>query len=275
MLYVVATPIGNLGDMSSRAIEVLNSVDFIAAEDTRHSRKLCQHFAITTPMITYQQHNEAVQTVRIIDKLERGKQIALISDAGTPLISDPGFRLLQMVRQNGLQVATVPGPCAAIAAISAAGIDSTRFVFEGFLPSKSSLRITQLMQLRQQKRTLIIYEAPHRIRHTLTDMARIFGIDRQATVARELTKQHESWHQGSLQQLCDLFQENPQFCRGELVIIVEGAKPQPQERIPTTQIIDILAKELPPGEAAALAAKITGLNKKAIYRQITALDKPL
>ena len=272
MLYIVATPIGNLDDMTPRAIEVLNKVDLIAAEDTRHSRKLCQNFSINTEMLAYQQHNEIKQAEYLINKLKSGLNIAMISDAGTPLISDPGYRLVQMARAEQIDINVIPGACAAITALSGSGLATDRFLFEGFLPAKHNARIAQLESLQVRSSSMIFYETPHRIVQCLADMSTVLGEGRQATVARELTKLHESWYHNSLHNLYQYFNDNAEYCRGEIVIVVAGCdQRQPQNSIEVEHIIATLAKELPPNKAAAIAAKITGINKKELYQRITGI----
>lgn len=266
-LYVVATPIGNLGDISTRALEVLRNVDIIAAEDTRHSGKLLQHFDIRTPVRAYHEHNEKHQTGWLLDKLKQGKSVALISDAGTPLISDPGYPLVKAVRQQGVPVIAVPGPCALIAALSVAGLPSDRFVFEGFLPARASGRKERLQQLKEEGRTVIFYESPHRIVATIDDMLEIFGADRRAVLARELTKTYETVHSDSLQNFPEWLAADTNQQRGEMVILLEGAAAQVanQEEAETDRVLILLLEEMPLKQAASLAAKITGRPKNECY----------
>ena len=200
-LYIVPTPIGNLGDMSSRAIEVLNQVSLIACEDTRHSGKLLSHFGITTKTTALHDHNERARAQWIVDQLAAGQSIALISDAGTPLISDPGYHLVSHVRQSGFNVIPLPGPCAAITALSASGLPSDRFTFEGFLPSKEKARADKLLALKEDPRTLIFYESPHRIEHSLTTMVEVLGADRHVVMAREVTKTFETFLSGPVSEV--------------------------------------------------------------------------
>src|SRR5687768_15069417 len=207
-LYVVATPIGNLGDLSARAREVLSRVQLIAAEDTRHTRQLLQAFGIDTALTSLHEHNEMHKSATLITRLVAGESLALVSDAGTPLISDPGFDLVAAARARGVAVVVVPGPCAAIAALSIAGLPTDRFVFEGFLPAKNAARVTRLRELASEPRTMIFYEAPHRLAEVLRDLAAEFGADRRASVSRELTKRFETTYPGTLAQLCEMAAQN-------------------------------------------------------------------
>ncbi len=268
LLYLVATPIGNLGDMTPRAIDILNSVDVIAAEDTRHSGKLLQHFGIKTPCLAYHEHNERQMCDRLVQRLQAGEQIALISDAGTPLVSDPGYHLVRAVRQAGLQVVPVPGACALIAALSVSGLASDRFVFEGFLPAKSAARRQRLESLIDEMGTLIFYESTHRIESSLADMAAIFGGQRRAVVARELTKRFETIHGDSLSALLDWLAADPDQRRGEFVVLVQGALKTEGAGVDAeaARVLSILMQELPLKQAAALAAKISGTKKNELYR---------
>lgn len=266
-LYLVATPIGNLADFSRRAIDVLNTVDRIAAEDTRHSRKLLQHYAIDKPMLALHEHNERESAAGLVALLMQGESIALISDAGTPLVSDPGFRLVRLARDKGIRVVPVPGASALICALSASGLPTDRFVFEGFLPAKRNARRSQLESLKHETRTLIFYESSHRIADSLQDMAAVFGADRQAVLARELTKQFETILGDSLEKLAGQVASDKQQQKGEMVILVkgEGAAAGHEVSQQAEQILAILIEELPIGQAARLAARITGINKRALY----------
>lgn len=267
-LYVVATPIGNLEDMGGRALRILQNVALIAAEDTRHSSHLMRHFGINTPLAACHDHNERTEGSRFLELLLAGQDIALISDAGTPLISDPGFHLVRQARQAGIQVTPIPGPSAVITALSAAGLPSDRFVFEGFLPAKSLARQTRLSRVAQEERTLVFYEAPHRLLDCLEDMQKIFGPERPALLARELTKTFETLKDLPLGALCDWVAADSNQQRGECVLIIGGwQKPEPQEGLDeeTLRILDILLKNLPVKQAASLAAEITGLRKNTLY----------
>lgn len=268
-LYVVATPIGNLGDMSQRAVETLKSVDLIAAEDTRHSARLMQHFAIPTRLVSYHEHSASAREDAILRALNEGKAVALISDAGTPLISDPGYGLVVRVRAASYPVLPVPGASAITAAISAAGLPSDRFSFEGFPPHKASGRRQMYEALANEQRTLVFYESPHRIRESLADMAQVFGDERQAVICRELTKTWETIHGDSLAGLCDWLQQDDNNRRGEFVVLVHGAAKVAQLALSTEteRTLKILMRDLPLKQAAALAAEITGNKKNALYKR--------
>ncbi|POA59260.1 16S rRNA (cytidine(1402)-2'-O)-methyltransferase [Pseudomonas sp. FW507-12TSA] len=273
-LYVVATPIGNLDDISARALKLLREVSLIAAEDTRHSQRLMQHFGISTPLAACHEHNERDEGSRFITRLLAGDDVALISDAGTPLISDPGYHLVRQARAAGINVVPVPGACALIAALSAAGLPSDRFIFEGFLPAKASGRRARLEQVREEPRTLIFYEAPHRILECLQDMEAVFGGDRPALLARELTKAFETLKGLPLVELRQFVESDSNQQRGECVVLVAGwTAPQGGEAISseTMRILDLLLKEMPLKRAAALAAEITGERKNVLYQ--LALEK--
>lgn len=267
-LYIVPTPIGNLGDMSSRAIEVLNHVSLIACEDTRHSGKLLSHFGITTKTIALHDHNERARAQWIVDQLAAGQSIALISDAGTPLISDPGYHLVSHVRQSGFNVIPLPGPCAAITALSASGLPSDRFSFEGFLPSKEKARADKLLELKEDPRTLIFYESPHRIEHSLTTMVEVLGGDRHVVMAREVTKTFETFLSGPVADVLATVSTDPNQQKGEIVLMVHGYHLNDDEAIPTVAIntLKLLCEELPLKKAAAIAAQIHGLKKNALYK---------
>lgn len=268
ILYIVATPIGNLDDISQRAIKTLQTVDLIAAEDTRHSTKLMTHYNITTPMLALHEHNEAQQVKKIIQQLQHGKAIALITDAGTPLISDPGYRLVHEVRKHGFTVIAIPGACAAIAALCVSGLPSDRFVFEGFLPTKQHARLVRLKLLQAEVRTLIFYESPHRIVATLKDMLEIFGEDRDVVIARELTKKFETIYDDTLKQLLSQFISHPQQQRGEFVIVVHGIDKQQSMQVMAAEIkiLDVLLQELSVKQAVHLTAQITGHKKNQLYK---------
>jgi len=267
-LYVVPTPIGNLGDMTPRAIEVLNQVDVIAAEDTRHSARLLQHFGIKTPALAYHEHNERQLCHKLVERIQAGDSVALISDAGTPLVSDPGYHLVRAAREAGVQVVPLPGASAMITALSASGLASDRFVFEGFLPAKSAARCQRLQGLADDSRTLIFYESTHRIQASLADMAVVFGGERQAVIARELSKRFETIHGDSLSALQVWLGADANQCRGEFVVLVQGAAAAEDEAVDaeTKRLLTILMQELPLKQAAALAAKISGLKKNELYR---------
>jgi 16S rRNA (cytidine1402-2'-O)-methyltransferase len=268
-LYVVATPIGNLGDMVPRAVDVLHAVDLIAAEDTRHSGRLMKHLGVETSLTPYHDHGDDKQLQRIISALESGQKVALISDAGTPLISDPGYKLVREVRLLDIKVIPIPGPCAVIAALSASGMPSDRFSFEGFPPHKSSARIKKFERLVKESRTLILYESPHRILDTLADMAAVFGAEREVVMARELTKTYETFLFGSLVSVHQQVTDDLNQQKGEIVLILRGAdeaelSPDNDEQ---DRVLRLLLDELPLKQAAALAAKVTGGQKNALYQR--------
>ena len=268
-LYVVATPIGNLDDMSARALKVLGSVALIAAEDTRHSIRLLQHFGIATPLAACHEHNERDEGGRFLTRLLAGDDVALISDAGTPLISDPGYHLVRQARAAGVDVVPVPGACALIAALSAAGLPSDRFIFEGFLPAKAVGRRARLEQVREEPRTLIFYEAPHRILECLQDMEVVFGADRPALLARELTKAFETLKGLPLGELHQFVANDGNQQRGECVVLVAGwTAPDDEQAVGSEalRVLDLLLAEMPLKRAAALAAEITGVRKNLLYQ---------
>ncbi len=268
VLYVVATPIGNLQDMTPRAVETLARTDLIAAEDTRHSGKLLQHFGIGTKTVSLHDYNERDKVEELIAFMQDGDSLALISDAGTPLISDPGFNLVRAARVAGITVTPIPGACAAVAALSAAGLPSDRFAFEGFPPAKSAARRVLFERCRREPRTLIFYESPHRIQECLSDMAAVFGGERQAAFARELTKQFETIRAGTLTQLLDWLRADPNQQRGEIVVLVHGQAAE-EDRIidaEAERVLRILLAELPVKQAAGLAAQITGVKKNRLYQ---------
>ncbi len=266
-LYVVATPIGNLEDISPRAVRVLASVDRIAAEDTRHSAKLLHHLAVSTPMTAFHEHNELEETPRLLKMLQGGKSIALISDAGTPLLSDPGYRLVRAVRAAGLPVVPVPGPSAVVAAISVAGLPSDRFVFEGFPPPKTAARQRRFAALAAETRTIIFFESPHRIQESLADMIGAFGAEREAVIARELTKQFETVRAGTLGELQGWLESDREQQQGEFVVVLHGRPALAHAELDeqTRHTIDVLRRELPLKQAAMLAAEICGVGKNALY----------
>ncbi len=267
-LYVVAMPIGNRADITERAKQVLASVDLIAAEDTRHSRPLLQMLAITTPLLPLHEHNEQKLVGRLIEQLAGGDTIALISDAGTPLISDPGFPLVRACHQAGIRVVPVPGPSALICALSAAGLPTDRFLFEGFPARTGSARREQFERLKHREMTLIFYESSHRIMQCLNDMVAIFGADRPAAIARELTKLHETILSQSLGSLVRLLSQDQNQQKGEFVVLVAGAIPDSEAIDPEAErILAILLEEMPTRQAAALAAKITGIKKNRLYQK--------
>ncbi len=269
ILYVVATPLGNRQDITLRAIETLKQVDCIVAEDTRHSLPLLQHFNISKPMLALHEHNEREQALKLVQRLLQGESMALISDAGTPLISDPGYYLVQAVREHGIRIVPIPGACAAIAALSVAGLPTDRFVFEGFLPAKSSSRIQRLQPLLHESRTMIFYEAPHRILELLRDLQKVFGQEREIVLARELTKVFETIRAGRLGDIITWVESDPNQQRGEMVVIVAGVEKtdEPDEAISLDAVLTLLLSELSVKKASELAAKMTGKRKNEVYQR--------
>jgi len=266
-LWIVATPIGNLDDLSARAQSILRQVDLVAAEDTRHSAALLQHYGIATRRVALHEHNEREVSADLVQQMRGGTQIALVSDAGTPLISDPGFRLVRAAREAGIAVSPVPGACAAIAALSVAGLPSDRFVFEGFLPAKPTARRAHLQALVTETRTLIFYESSHRIVEALDDLAAVFGSDRRAVIARELTKLFETVLDDSLSGLVARVKADANQQRGEFVVLVAGAGDDAAAArlAEGRRVFELLRKDLPTGRAAKLAAEITGAPRNALY----------
>lgn len=267
ILYIVPTPIGNLSDISARALEILAEVDLIAAEDTRHTRKLLHHFGIGSRAISLHLHNENQRSAQLLGYLQQGQSIALVSDAGTPLISDPGYPLVTAVRQAGFQVIPLPGPCAAITALSAAGLPTDRFCFEGFLPAKSSARKERLAELAFEPRTLVFYESPRRILDTLTELAEMMGEVRQIVVAKELTKHFETFIEGQAAQIIDWFLQEPERQKGEMVIMVAGAPDEDDaDFAKALQLAEKLKPSMPPKQAAGIAADTFNVKKNAVYK---------
>jgi 16S rRNA (cytidine1402-2'-O)-methyltransferase len=267
ILYVVSTPIGNLEDLTPRAVETLKKVDLIAAEDTRHSGRLMQHFAISTPMLAVHDHNESQRAQILFDKLSQGQSIALISDAGTPLISDPGYHLVSAVREAGYKVVPVVGACALIAALSVSGLATDRFSFYGFLPSKSSGRTQKLQQLAKVTHTQVFYESPHRIVAMVSDIVLVMGSHRQIVLARELTKTFETIYGGPAADVQAWLLADHNQQKGEFVVLIEGAEEEQLHDIGPEEerMLTLLLAELPIKKAAAITASITGHKKKALY----------
>jgi 16S rRNA (cytidine1402-2'-O)-methyltransferase len=278
-LYVVATPIGNLGDLSPRARAVLSDCALIAAEDTRHTGILLKAFGIGTPQVSLHDHNEGVRAIEIIARLREGKSVALVSDAGTPAISDPGFELVRAVAAAGIDIIAIPGPCAAIAALSIGALPTDRFCFEGFLPARGAARRQRLKSLEQESRTLVIYESPHRVRETLEDCVAAFGEARAATVVREATKLHETTYRGSLLELLRESKSDADFARGEIVVLIGGAPQMPagdadsQANAELDKVLAALLAELPLKQAARLAAQITGARDNEAYKRALVLKQ--
>ena len=274
-LYVVATPIGNLGDLSARARAVLSSCALIAAEDTRHTGVLLKHFGIQTPQVSLHDHNERHRSGGIIERLRQGDSVALVSDAGTPAINDPGFDLVRTAAAAGCEIVAVPGPCAAIAALSIGALPTDRFCFEGFLPARGAARRKHLQSLAAEVRTLVLYEAPHRVCEALEDCAAVFGAERNAAVAREITKLHETTYRGSLRELLERAGSDADFGRGEIVILIAGAPQAPADEEggadghggALDRVLKILLAELPLRQAAHLAAQITEARGNEAYKR--------
>ena len=273
-LQVVATPIGNLNDLSTRAHQALAEADVVAAEDTRHTLGLLQAIGVSKPMVSLHAYNENQRVPDLLARLDAGEVIALVSDAGTPLLSDPGYELVSAAANAGFEVRVIPGPSAITAALAVAGLPTSRFCFEGFLPSRSRERRTELARLARETRTLVFFEAPHRIAETLADMVSEFGGERRAVVARELTKTHETIYRGKLSELVLLSTNDANFQRGEITLVVSGA-----EEVASTvdaqllkRAIELLAKELPPGKAASIAARLTGASRSEAYALIQKAD---
>ncbi|PKI13044.1 16S rRNA (cytidine(1402)-2'-O)-methyltransferase [Colwellia sp. 12G3] len=265
-LYIVATPIGNLGDISQRAIDVLTQVDVIACEDTRHTGKLLSAFAIKNKTMSLHDHNERQRQDQVASMLQEGKTIALVSDAGTPLISDPGFHLVRHCRSLGLNVSPIPGACAAISALSVAGLPTDRFSFEGFLPSKSGARQATLLALADEARTMVFYDAPRRAIDTVRDIVTTLGGERYIVIARELTKTFETIHSDSAENFLTWLEEDANQLKGEMVLIIEGYKAKEDEI--STEVINtlkLLLAEMKPKKACAIAAEIYGVKKNALY----------
>lgn len=274
-LYIVATPIGNLGDLTARARETLAAVDLVAAEDTRHSGRLLATLGIEKPMLSLHEHNEAARADEIVARLRAGANVALVSDAGTPLVSDPGFRVVSAARAAGARVVPVPGACAAIAALCVAGLPTDRFCFEGFLPSKGGPRRARLASLATESRTLVFYEAPHRVAETLADLALAFGDERAATLARELTKLHETTYADTLGALAARARTDADMNRGEAVIVVAGASERAPDDAAGAVELDVLLRallaELPVSRAVDVVVRATGQRRNRVYERALAL----
>ncbi|BES72688.1 16S rRNA (cytidine(1402)-2'-O)-methyltransferase [Marinobacter nanhaiticus D15-8W] len=273
VLYIVATPIGNLGDISQRAADVLGGVDCIAAEDTRHSQRLLQALGIQKPLLALHEHNERERCGQVIDRLKSGESIALVSDAGTPLISDPGFVLVRAARAEGLRVTPVPGPSAIITALSAAGLPTHRFTFEGFLPTKRKARADALAALKKETRTLVFYEAPHRVRETMAEISAVMGGDREVVLARELTKTFETFYSGTASEVEVLLGTDDYAERGEYVVMVAGAQAETDEAavVDADRLLEVLLAELPVKVSAKMASEVTGLSRNELYQRALAL----
>jgi 16S rRNA (cytidine1402-2'-O)-methyltransferase len=270
-LFVVATPIGNLGDFSARAQETLRACQWIAAEDTRHTGVLLKHFNIQTPQLSLHEHNEEVRSIEIIARLQKGDSVALVSDAGTPAISDPGFELVRAAAAAGVEIVAIPGPCAAIAALSIAGLPTDRFCFEGFLPARGAARRQRLEALVNEPRTLVFYESPHRIVEVLEDCAVAFGDQREARVVREATKLHETTYRAALGEMASIAHGDADFARGEIVLLIAGAPAAEAAGEAHDAALDrtlkVLLRQLPLKQAAELAAELTGARGNQAYKR--------
>ncbi len=274
-LYVVATPIGNLDDLSPRAARTLASVDLVAAEDTRHSGRLLSHLGIQKRMVALHDHNEKDRAAGILTELQAGRDVALISDAGTPLISDPGYVLVREARAAGHRVSPIPGPCALVAALSVAGLPTDRFLYVGFLPAKRSGRRASLEVLSSEVATLVFYESPHRIMESVRDIADVLGSDREIVLGREITKTFETFYSGSVADVLAELERDPHGNRGEFVVMVRGAAAQAGSEAAATMDVDrmlrVLLAELPVKKVAKMASELTGLSKNELYQRALAL----
>ena len=270
VLYPVATPIGNLADISQRAIDTLRAVDIIAAEDTRHSQRLLAHLGIGTPLLACHEHNEEKVAGRLVERMRQGESVALISDAGTPLLSDPGYRLVRLAHAHGVRVSPVPGACAAIAALSAAGLPTDRFCFEGFAPAKTAARQKAFAALKDEPRSLVFYVSCHRIVETLADMIDAFGAQRPACLARELSKTFETIRQGALAELLAFVEADENQRKGEIVLVL-GGQTQSQSMPGQDAALAILLQELPLKQAVNLAVKLYGGNRNELYKKALAM----
>lgn len=271
---VVATPIGNLGDLSPRAREALATAHVVAAEDTRHTGALLRQLGIDRPLLSLHEHNEQRRAAELVARAARGERVALVSDAGMPLVSDPGFGLVRAALDAGIAVQVIPGPSALLAALALSGLPTDRFCFEGFLPAREGARRERLRELARDPRTLVFYEAPHRLVAALQDMADSFGADREAAVARELTKLHETVYRGTLESLLEIGREDANFARGEITVVVAGhpAGAEPPDDAFARRVLGVLARELPPSRAAAVVAQLTGRRKAEIYALVDGRD---
>lgn len=273
-LYIVATPIGNLEDLSPRASSTLASVALIAAEDTRHSGRLLQFLGIQKPMLALHDHNERNRAAQVLGRLEAGEDVALVSDAGTPLISDPGYVLVREARERGIRVSPIPGPCALVAALSAAGLPTDRFLFAGFLPAKRGARRSELEALATEVATLVFYESPHRILETVAQISEVMGCDREVVLGRELTKAFETFYAGPVGDVSNTIAADPNGARGEFVVMIHGASRNPEqgdeEAVDTDRLLRLLVAELPVKKVAKIVAELTGRPKNELYQR--ALD---
>jgi 16S rRNA (cytidine1402-2'-O)-methyltransferase len=272
-LYVVATPIGNLDDITLRALRVLADVDLIAAEDTRHTRTLLLRHGIDTPLLALHEHNEERTAPRLVEKLLGGQSLALVSDAGTPLLSDPGYRLVKLAAQGGINITAVPGPSAVTAALSISGLATDRFQFEGFLPQKQQARKAMLESVRDETGTLVFFESSHRIEASLEDMKSVLGAERRAAICREMTKQFETVLRGTLSELCQLVGQDPNQRKGEFVIVLSGATPEYPEALgKAVTLAHQLLEYLSVSQAARVAARVHGVSRRELYHQLEGLQ---
>ena len=269
ILYIVATPIGNLSDITIRAVEILKKVDAVLAEDTRHTKKLFDHYEIGSPLVAFHEHNENEKVDYILAQIGSGKSLALVSDAGTPLISDPGYNLVLEAKKNGISVVPIPGPSALIAALSSSGIESNNFTFFGFLPSKQSARLRLLKTKKSLNETIIFYESPKRILAALMDMLEVFGEKRQVCLAKEITKSFETILNDNLVNLIEYLTSDSSHQKGEFVIIISPVNKVDldEAQVQLEKILPILCAEMGASQAAKLAAKITGIDKKHCYKR--------
>jgi len=279
-LFVVATPIGNLGDITHRAVQMLQSADWIAAEDTRHTKQLLTALGIQNRLISLHEHNERQRAEALLQKLVAGEQGVLVSDAGTPLINDPGYYLVKLLREHNIPVIPVPGVSAVITALSCAGLPTNRFTYEGFLPARNSKRLECLNALEKETRTMVFYESPHRLTASITAMLAVFGPDREAVIGRELTKKFEQFVSGSLQEVVDYFVNNPDRVRGEFVVMVAGIDVSDdlaaEARVDADKMINVmLAQQLPVKQISTMVAQLTSSKKNMIYQRVLALKEGL
>ncbi len=274
-LFVVATPIGNLGDLSHRAKTVLASVDLVASEDTRVTARLLSHFNIKVRQTTLHEYNEDGKVPELIEALESGSSVALVSDAGTPLISDPGFRLIKKAHEAGITISPIPGPSAVIAAVSCSGLPTDRFVFEGFLPARVGLRKKRLQCLKYECRTIVFFESVHRIYNTLSDMIIVFGGERKAAIGRELTKLHEQCIYADLNTLAGRIGSDSIPKKGEFVIVVEGSSKEQEPDINVDLLLEELIRALPGKQAVDIIARVTNVNKNNLYKKMLGIKNSL
>ncbi len=273
LLYVVATPIGNLDDLSERARQVLAGADLVAAEDTRHSGRLLQHLGLSKPMLALHDHNERGRVSRVLEALSAGQTVALVSDAGTPLVSDPGYIVVREARAAGFKVSPIPGACALVAGLSAAGLPTDQFLFAGFLPAKRAGRKSTLESFRRQSATLVFYESPHRITDLMEDVVDVFGAERECVLGRELTKTFETFYSGAAAEVLAELQADPHGSRGEFVVMVRGAAdvPSVEASVDADKLLALLVKELPVKTAAKIVADVSGLSKNDLYQRALGL----